>query len=59
MKIEIELSDVFAKEYKKDKFKETFERVLADIKDGTVCGNYERETVEGLLDAFSNSRISK
>ena len=57
VKLELEISDVLLKEYKKDKFKETLERIQADIKSGDVSGNYESETLEMLLEGFQNSEI--
>lgn len=57
MKIVLEFSDVLRKEYVLNKFEETFERVLADIKDGTMCGNYERETIKLLKEGFKDSYV--
>lgn len=57
MKIALELSDILLKEYALNKFEETLERVLADIKNGSMCGNYERETIELLRDGFKDSYI--
>ena len=65
MKIKISVPKEFEDEYKKTKFKETFERVLADIdwsmKNDKILlvGNYEYETLKMLGEAFSNSKEEK
>lgn len=65
MKIEISIPKEFEDEYKKTKFKETFERVMADIYWSTaidkpsVAGNYEYETLKMLSEAFTNSKEIK
>lgn len=58
MRIEIEIPVEFESDYRGDKFKDFFSRVLCDIKDGTLCGNYEKETVEMFLKAFDESKIA-
>lgn len=55
MTITLNIPDEFAEDYTRDKFKEFFERVAADIKDGTCCGNYEQETCDMLEKAFAES----
>ena len=56
MKITIEIPEEFEIDYKTDKFKDFFQRVLADMKDySVVCGNYEKETAEMFLKAFKDS----
>lgn len=57
MKIELEIPEMFECDYHSDKFKDFFSRVLCDIKDGTLCGNYEKETAEMFLKAFAESKI--
>lgn len=58
MRIEIEIPVEFESDYRGDKFKDFFSRVLCDIKDGTLCGNYEKETVEMFIKAFEESKIA-
>lgn len=55
MTITLNIPDEFAEDYTRDRFKEFFERVTADIKDGTCCGNYEQETCSMLEKAFAES----
>ena len=57
MKITIEIPEEFEIDYKTDKFKDFFQRVLADM--DYVCGNYERETAEMLIKAFESSNPVK
>lgn len=62
MKIEIEIPKEFEEHFKHDKFKDSFERIMADIKhslenrDCLCAGRYEYETIEMLVNAFENSR---
>ena len=57
MKVQIEIPDCFTRDYE-DKFAELFGRVLADVKtNGVCCGNYERETLEMLKNAFIDSKV--
>ncbi len=56
MRIEIEIPKEFEKDYESDKFDEFFGRVLCDIADGTMCGRYEKETAQMLLNAFAESK---
>ena len=58
MRIEIEIPKEFESDYKGDMFKDFFSRVLCDIENGTLCGNYEKETAEMFLKAFDESRIA-
>ena len=58
MRIEIEIPKEFVIDYKGDMFKDFFSRVLCDIENGTLCGNYEKETAEMFLKAFDESRIA-
>lgn len=55
MKIVIEIPEEFEHDYKTDKFKDFFSRVQCDIENGTLCGNYEKETTEMFLKAFDES----
>ena len=54
MKILIDIPEEFAVDYLTDRFKEFFNRVVADM--DVMCGKYERETAEMLTRAFEESR---
>ena len=62
MKIELEIPKEFEEHFKQDKFKDSLERIMADIKyslenkDCSCAGRYEYETIEMLENAFENSR---
>ena len=62
MRIEIEIPKEFEEHFKQDKFKDSFERIIEDIKrsvksrDCSYAGRYEYETIEMLEKAFENSR---
>ena len=62
MKIEIEIPKEFEEHFKQDKFKDSLERIMADIFHSLEIGNclcagrYEYEIIEMLQKAFENSR---
>lgn len=56
MRIEIEIPKEFENDYKGDTFKDFFSRVLCDIENGTLCGNYEKEIAEMFIKAFDESK---
>ena len=62
MRIEIEIPKEFEKHFNEDKFKDSFERIMSDIKhsldnrDCLCAGRYEHETIEMLEKAFENSK---
>lgn len=62
MRIEIEIPKEFEEHFKQDKFKDSLERIMADIKhslenrDCLCAGKYEYETIEMLQKAFEDSR---
>ena len=64
MRIEIEIPKAFEEHFKQDKFKDSFERIMADIKHSLengecncLCaGRYEYETIEMLEKALENSK---
>ena len=62
MKIEIEIPKEFEEHFSQDKFKDSLERIMTDIKyslenkDCSCAGRYEYETIEMLEKAFENSR---
>ena len=64
MRIEIEIPKEFEKHFNHDKFKGSFERIMADIKhslengDCLCAGRYEYETIEMLKKAFENSKLA-
>ena len=57
MKISIEIPKWFEEHYKKDCFKESFERIIADLNSDSdefrYTGNYEKELLEMLMGTFS------
>ena len=62
MRIEIEIPKEFEEHFKQDKFKNSFERIMVDIKhslengDCLCAGRYEYETIEMLEKAFEDSK---
>ena len=64
MRIEIDIPKEFEKHFKQDKFKDSFERIMADIKhslengDCLCAGRYEYETIEMLMKALENSKTA-
>lgn len=53
MRIQIDIPKEFEEDYRKDGFRDFFERVRADIDCRGLCGNYERETAEMFKDAWT------
>ena len=62
MRIEIEIPKEFEEHFNHDKFKDSLERIMADIKhslengDCLCAGRYEYETIEMLKKAFEDSK---
>ena len=56
MRIEIEIPKEFEEHFKQDKFKDSLERIMADLKNSLCAGNYEYETIEMLVKALENSK---
>ena len=56
MRIEIEIPKEFEEHFKQDKFKDSLERIMADLKNSLCAGNYEYETIEMLEKALENTR---
>ena len=62
MRIEIDIPKEFENHFNQDKFKDSLERIMADIKhslengDCLCAGRYEYETIEMLGKAFENSK---
>ena len=64
MRIEIDIPKEFEEHFKQDKFKDSLERVMADIwhplenGDCLCAGRYEYETIEMLEKALENSKTA-
>ena len=64
MRIEIDIPKEFEEHFNQDKFKDSFERIMADIFHSLeigncLCaGNYEYETIEMLEKALENSKTA-
>lgn len=64
MRIEIEIPKEFESHFDQDKFKDSFERIMADIEhslengDCLCAGRYEYETIEMLEKALENSKTA-
>lgn len=56
MRIELEIPKEFEHDYTGDKFKDFFSRVLCDIDNKGMCGNYEKEIAEMFIKAFDESK---
>ena len=61
MRIEIEIPKEFEEHFKQDKFKDSLERIMADIKYSLengdyLCCKYEYETIDMLEKAFEDSK---
>lgn len=57
MKITIEIPKEYEIDFKADKFKDFFSRVITDM--NCLCGNYEIEIAQMLIEAFSKGEIIK
>lgn len=55
MEIKINIHDNYRHDYMGDKFKDFFSRVMVDIDNKGMCGNYEKEIAEMFLKAFDES----
>ena len=56
MRIEIDIPKEFEEHFNQDKFKDSFERIMADLKNCLCAGNYEYETIKMLEKAFEDSK---
>ena len=57
MQIIIDIPKEFERDFTKDKFKDFFERAIADLDNNSIlCGRYEKETLKMLENAFINSK---
>ncbi len=60
MKITINIPAEFESDYNTDRFEDIFNRILADLHNNSLlCGNYEKETIEMLKNAFKQSTYNK
>ena len=57
MKLTIDIPIGYERDFNVDKFKDFFSRVIADINCHGLCGNYEKEIAEMLLEAFEKAII--
>lgn len=55
MKMLIDIPEEFEVDYHTDRFRDFFERAVADM--DVMCGTYERETADVLAKAFEESRL--
>lgn len=55
MIIKLEIPKEFENDYKMDRFRDFFSRVMADM--NCVCGNYEKETAEMFLEQFEKAQM--
>lgn len=60
MKITIDIPKEFEKHFGEDRFKDSLERIKADLNDEFVfAGLYERELLEMLIEVFKNAESVK
>ena len=52
MKIIVEIPKEYEIDFKTDKFKDFFSRVIVDM--NCLCGNYEKEIAQMLIESFNN-----
>lgn len=57
MKITINIPREYERDFIADKFKDLFSRVIADISCDGMCGFYEKEIAEMLLEAFEKAIV--
>lgn len=57
MKIVMDIPESIAADFTRDRFEDFFQRVLADMNQGCVCGNYEREIAEALTSSFKTASV--
>ena len=55
MKVVIEIPKEYEIDFKADKFKDFFSRVIADM--NCLCGNYEKEIAEMLIETFNKAQL--
>ena len=57
MKLTIDIPKGYERDFITDKFKDFFSRVIADMDNSGLCGNYEKEIAEMFLEAFDNAIV--
>lgn len=57
MKIVMDIPESIAADFTRDRFEDFFQRVLADMNQGRVCGNYEREIAEVLTSSLKTASV--
>ena len=57
MKITIDIPRGYERDFSADKFKDYFSRVIADMDNSGLCGNYEKEIAEMFLEAFDKAIV--
>lgn len=57
LKITIDIPKEYENDFIGDKFNDFFSRVITDINCDGMCGLYEKEIAEMLLDAFGKAEI--
>ena len=60
MKIAIEIPKEFERHFNNDKFKDSLQRIKADLDDEYfVAGLYERELLDMLIESFTTAEVIK
>jgi hypothetical protein len=57
VKITIDIPRGYERDFSADKFKDFFSRVIADMDNSGLCGNYEKEIAEMFLEAFDKAIV--
>lgn len=57
VKITIDIPRGYERDFIADKFKDFFLRVITDMNYNGLCGNYEKEIAEMLLEAFDKAIV--
>lgn len=55
MKLQIDIPKEYEKEFKENKFEDTFQRLKIDAHE--LAGLYERETADMFIKAFKNAEV--
>lgn len=58
MKIAIEIPKEFERHFDNDKFKDSLQRIKADLNDEFIfAGTYERELLDMLIESFTTAEV--
>jgi hypothetical protein len=57
VKLTIDIPGRYEQDFIRDKFKDFFSRVIADIDYSGLCGNYEKEIAEIFIKAFDEAIV--